>query len=248
MLKSYSKFFVFGCFLAFITACSPKLQIAGINKQLLPISDNLPKDSTIMAFYKPYKLKLDSMMNVVVGFSEKEIKKEQPEGPLNNFFADAMFDSAKDKGIAFDFVYTNYGGLRVPIPQGKIYRYKIFELMPFENIFVTVKLKADDIQRLFDYMAESGGESISGANFTIENKKATDISINDEPLKNDKTYTVLTSDYMANGGEGGGIFSKGLERKDFNFKLRDGILQYLDKLNKAGKTLNPVKDGRVKIK
>ena len=229
-------------------ACSPKLTLVKTDKQLLPISETAPQDSTILTFYKPYKLKLDSMMNDVVAISEKEIAKSLPEGPLNNFFADAMYESAKDQGIVFDFAYTNSGGLRISLPKGEIYRYKIFELMPFENAFATVKFTGADIQRFFDFIAEGGGDPISGARFTIQNKKAIDITINGQPFDASKSYVVLTSDYMANGGDGGAIFTKGIERKNLNYKLRDAIFQYLEKQQKAGKTLNPTNDGRIKIK
>ncbi|MBC7655308.1 MAG: 5'-nucleotidase C-terminal domain-containing protein [Oligoflexus sp.] len=234
--------------LAFLAACSPKLQLGKTEKQLYPISAEMPKDAAMLAFYQPYKLKLDSIMNDVVAVSTKEISKKLPEGTLNNFFADAMYYSAKAKGIEFDVAYTNSGGLRISLPEGNIYRYKIFELMPFENAFTTVKFKGQDMQRFFDYIAESGGDPISGARFTIDNKKAVDITIDGKPFDVKKEYVVLTSDYMANGGDGGQIFSKNIERKDLDYKLRDAILDYLAKLKKEGKKLNPVTDGRIKIK
>ena len=159
-----------------------------------------------------------------------------------------MYESAKDQGINFDVAYTNSGGLRIFLPKGEIYRYKIFELMPFENAFVTVKFTGVEMQKFFDFIAEGGGDPISGARFTIQNKKAVDITINNQPFDLSKNYIVLTSDYMANGGDGGAVFTKGIERKDLNYKLRDAIFQYLEKLNKAGKTLNPTNDGRIKIK
>jgi predicted transcriptional regulator len=53
---------------------------------------------------------------------------------------------------------------------------------------------------------------------------------------------------MANGGDGGAIFTRLIQRENLDFKLRDAILQYLEKLKKAGKTLNPVNDGRIRIK
>ncbi len=234
--------------LALFGACSPKLQLAKTEKQLYPISAEMPKDSAILSYYQPYKLKLDSIMNDVLAISTKEIKKGSPEGTLNNFFADAMYDSSKDKGIEFDIAYTNLGGLRISLPEGNIYRYKIFELMPFENVFTTVKFKGEDMQKFFDYIAEGGGDPISGARFTIDNKKAIDIKINGKPFDVTKDYVVLTSDYMANGGDGGVIFNKNIERKDLDYKLRDAILDYLAKMNKEGKKLNPVLDGRIKIK
>ena len=77
--------------LAFLAACSLKLQLGKTEKQLYPISAEMPKDAAMLAFYQPYKLKLDSIMNDVVAVSTKEISKKLPEGTLNNFFADAMY-------------------------------------------------------------------------------------------------------------------------------------------------------------
>ena len=234
--------------LLILAACSPQLKIATTEKKLIPITENLKQDSTIMAFYKPYKRALDSIMNDVVAVSTKEIAKGSPESLLGNFFADAMYESAKKQNIAFDMAYTNSGGLRNPLPEGNIYRYKIFELMPFENAFVTVKFTGAAMQNFFDFVAAGGGDPISGARFIIDNKKAVDITINGKPFDSSKEYVVLTSDYMANGGDGGEIFSKNIERKDYTYKLRDALLDYLADLNKNGKKLNPVNDGRIKIK
>lgn len=229
-------------------SCKPKYHLISSEKKLYPVSNKSSVDSSVLAYYKPYKQKLDSIMNDIVGFSEVEIEKEKPEGTMNNFFADAMFMSAKEKGIAFDIAYTNYGGLRTSLPKGEIPKFKIFELMPFENAITTTKFKGVDMQNFFDFVARSGGDAISGARFTIDNGKAVDITINGLPLDFNKDYTVLTSDYMANGGDGGEVFTKSIETKNYDYKLRDALLDYLEEQKKAGKTLNPVKDGRIKIK
>lgn len=230
-----------------LSSCSPKLQKAHSDQALYPISFDLPKDKAIIDYYLPYKLRLDSMMNEVVAVSAVEINKARPEGPLNNLMADAMAYAGKSQNIPFDIAYTNYGGLRIPLPKGNIPLYKVFELMPFENIITTVSFNGADMKTFFDYMAAEGGDPISGATFKISNKKATDIKINGKPLDINKTYTVLTSDYMANGGDGGAIFLKSTDRKEFNLKLRDALLNYLKKQNKAGIILNPTKDGRITV-
>jgi 2',3'-cyclic-nucleotide 2'-phosphodiesterase (5'-nucleotidase family) len=242
------KFLVGVLSISVLAACSPKFQVVKTEKKLIAITENLRQDSSILAYYRPYKKQLDSIMNDVVAVSTKEIQKGSPESPLGNFFADAMYVSAKKQNIDFDLAYTNSGGLRNPLPEGNIYRYKIFELMPFENALVTVKFTGADMQNFFDYVAAGGGDPISGARFTIDNKKAVDISINGKSFDSSKEYVVLTSDYMANGGDGGAIFYKNIARKDYTYKLRDALLDYLADLQENGKKLNPVNDGRIKIK
>ncbi|WP_411274367.1 5'-nucleotidase C-terminal domain-containing protein [Daejeonella sp.] len=230
-----------------LTACSPKLQLSGSDKALYPISSDLSKDQTIIDYYLPYKLRIDSMMNEIVAVSALEISKGRPEGPLNNLMADAMADAGKSGNIPFDIAYTNYGGLRVPLPQGNIALFNIFELMPFENMITTVQFSGSDMKQFFDYMASMGGDPISGATFKISNKKALDIMINGQTLDLGKTYTVLTSDYMANGGDGGTIFLKATGRKEYNIKLRDALLLYMQKKSRAGIILNPKIDGRITV-
>lgn len=232
----------------FLGACSQQLYLSKTEKQLYPVTSEIKSDSAMEVFVSPYRQKLDSVMNHVVAVSTKEIQKDRPEGPLNNFFADAMYESGKHWNLKFDFAYTNYGGLRIPLPKGNIYRYKVFELMPFENAVTLMTFKGDDIQAFFDFIAAGGGDPISGASFVIDGKKAIDIKINGQAFDRTKSYTVLTSDYMANGGDGGAIFNRGFDRKDTTYKLRDALLLYLEKKQKAGEKLNPVNDGRIKIR
>ena len=228
-------------------ACSPKLQLTSSDKALYPISTDLPKDKGITDYYLPYKLRLDSMMKEIIAVSAVEISRGRPEGPLNNLMTDAMADAGRSQNISFDVVYTNYGGLRIPIPKGNIALFKVFELMPFENILTTVQFTGTDMKTFFDYIASMGGDPISGATFKIHDKKAQDVKINGQPLDLDKTYTVLTSDYMANGGDGGDIFLKAMGRREYDVKLRDALIIYLRKQNKAGVIINPKNDGRITV-
>ena len=234
-------------FLIISSACSPRLQLSKAEKALYPISSDLPADKAITDYYLPYKLRLDSMMKEVVAVSAVEISKARPEGPLNNLMADAMADAGRSRNIQFDMSYTNYGGLRIPLPKGDIPLFKVFELMPFENLITTVKFSGTDMKSFFDYMAASGGDPISGASFTIRSKKAFNIKINGQALDLSKSYTVLTSDYMANGGDGGDIFLRATDRKEYDLKLRDALLMYLRKQKSAGVILNPKNDGRITV-
>lgn len=231
----------------FVSSCSPKLQLAESQKTLYPIFDTQVKDQRIVDFYRPYKLEIDSLMKEVIAVSDFEIVRGRPEGPLNNLFADALSEAGKSRNIQFDLAYTNYGGLRLPLPKGDIALYRVFELMPFENIITTVKFKGEDMEAFFNYMASMGGDPISGATYRIKDNLAKDIIINGKALDSNRDYTVLTSDYMANGGDGGVIFLKSTERKEYNVKLRDAIIEYLRKRTKEGKTINPRNDGRITV-
>ncbi|HEY1023972.1 MAG TPA: 5'-nucleotidase C-terminal domain-containing protein [Sphingobacteriaceae bacterium] len=230
-----------------LVACSPQLHVAEITGAQYVISKELPRDSTITAFLAPYKANIDSQMSSVIATAGRKIERRKPEGLLNNLVTDAMADIARQNNIGFDLAHTNYEGLRNPLPEGPIRTYKVFELMPFESYLVVVKLDGKGTQELFDYMAALGGDPISGASFKIKGDKAVDVLIGGKPLDPSRTYTVLTSDYMANGGDMATFYPKALERKDTQIKLRDAILMYLKQQTEAGKTINPQIDGRITV-
>ncbi|MFM6976504.1 MAG: 5'-nucleotidase C-terminal domain-containing protein [Sphingobacteriaceae bacterium] len=234
-------------FLILVSACSTKWQLNNSVKTHYAISKDLPMDSAMLAFQAPFKKRLDSNMNDIIAVAETEIARGKPEGKLNNLFADAMYWTGKQQGMSFDIAYTNYGGLRLPLPKGNIPLYKIYELMPFENRLVAVTFSGSDMQLFLDYIAEGGGDPVSGVRFEISNKKAVNISINGSPLDKAKEYVVLTSDYMANQGDGGYIFAKSYNRKEYEIKLRDALLLYIKQQTQAGKTLNPQLDGRITL-
>ncbi|WP_207535407.1 5'-nucleotidase C-terminal domain-containing protein [Desertivirga arenae] len=228
-------------------SCAKKVSVKIVDKNLYPITPTLPQDSSILAFYKPYKLQIDSQMNTVIGWAENDIKAAKPEGALNNLMVDAMAKAAAKRGIAFDLVHTNYKSLRVPILKGNIKRFKIFELMPFENLLVTVKMSGLQVKELFDYIGDQGGDPIAGARFDISGGKAENILINDKPLNPSTVYTILTSDYVANGGDGALMYSKATDRKEFPVKVREALLEYIGEETKAGRMVKPKIEGRIRV-
>jgi 2',3'-cyclic-nucleotide 2'-phosphodiesterase (5'-nucleotidase family) len=250
-MKLYIKFKFALCilFVLLFTNCKTKnIVITVSKKQLYKIEKGFLTDTSLLIFFAPYKHTLDSEMNDIVAVSDAPINKKLPNGPLNNFFADAMYQVAKQDSINFDIAYTNYQGLRIGLPEGNIYRYQIYELMPFENYLVKITLNGDSTQSFFNRIAHNGGGCISGASFTIKNDKATDIKINGNVFDITKTYSVLTSDYIANGGDIGQVFTNPIKKIEYTFLLRDIILKYLKKFQQLGKKIKPQQDDRIKNK
>jgi 2',3'-cyclic-nucleotide 2'-phosphodiesterase (5'-nucleotidase family) len=48
----------------------------------------------------------------------------------------------------------NIGGIRTTIGKGDIILKNVFEVMPFENELIIVKMKGADLQGLFEYYAK----------------------------------------------------------------------------------------------
>lgn len=226
-------------------SCKPVLQIQSSHPSSYAMTDSLhtPIDSSVSEFIRPYREKMESEMETVIAESEYAMEKGLPESRLGNFVADVCMSETATLMRA-DFAILNNGGLRRPLPAGKITRGDVFELMPFENILVVLTLDGKLVKKIFNFIASKGGAPVSGVKFKIDSKKATEILINGEPLDTMRTYKALTSDYLANGGDSY-VLMKDLSRESTGLKVRDAIMQYLEKAGRSGNKILVNTDGRI---
>lgn len=232
----------------FTFSCKTSFELSSTKIALVKIDTNLKADTAIINFYAPYRRNLDSQMSAVLVYSEIELTKAQPESPLSNFFSDAITNTCKAKNIQFDFALpTTNGGIRTSLPKGAITRRHAFELMPFENELVVLTLKAESVAKLVEYIVDKGGQPVSDIQITAKKSNVPTFKIAGKDFINSGYYRVLTSDYLANGGDGIDAFKDAVKRENTNIKVRDAIIEYMVELNKSGKSLNPQKDGRIII-
>jgi 2',3'-cyclic-nucleotide 2'-phosphodiesterase (5'-nucleotidase family) len=244
-MKKYCYFIVFILYLLAFTSCKQKqvgIKSTSTTRITSEIKNNPSTDSIIV----PYKQKLENEMSEVLIFSESEFTKSIPEGTLGNLVADIAFLVA-NKSMQVDFCLLNNGGLRTSLPEGNITKGKIFELMPFENELVIVTLSAAKIKELFNYVANKGGQPLAGITMKIRNNKAEEMLINNEPINNNKIYKVVTTDYLANGGDNMIFFSNPISMHSLNIKLRDAIIFFLKEKNNKNEKLRAYTDNRITI-
>lgn len=192
-------------------------------------------------------------MNEVIGSSPKEIFSEKPESPLSSFVADLLKETAVEelnesgKEALPVITVINIRGLRAPLPKGVIKVKDIYALMPFENQMIILKMSGKDIKSLYQHMGESGGDGLSGGSFTFNNQSVKNPEINNKPLKEDAFYYVVTSDYLATGGDHYNIFANAVEKHESSNKIRDLIIQHIRELNAQGKQIQTPSNQRIKM-
>jgi 2',3'-cyclic-nucleotide 2'-phosphodiesterase (5'-nucleotidase family) len=205
------------------------------------------KDEKIAAIISPYKDSLQKSMNHVVAVNDKTISKGQPESELGNLLADVLLQQANECcNKQVDVSILNNGGIRVPqLAAGNVTLGKIYEIMPFENRLVLMDLPGKELAELFNAIAAAGGWPISGARFTIANKKATNIFVGGVPLNESKTYTIALSDYLTEGGDNLSML-KGKQITDSRKNIREAFIDAFNNIHKDGKKLSSNLDGRIK--
>lgn len=216
------------------------------------IDAGIGKDSTFREEIRPYRKRLDSSMEQVVGRSAEKLKTGRPEGKLGNLIADLIKErserwSEKEGFPKPDLVVLNNGGLRQPLPEGEITQRRIFQLMPFENIVEWVKLDGEAMEGLFEYLAETP-QPISGARFRIDEGQAKDREVAGSPFDPGRSYWVVSSDFLIEGGDGMNFFEQAQERRSSGIKLRDMILHGIRERTEQGEVLKAELDGRIREK
>ena len=204
-------------------------------------------DPAISAFIEPYKEELNRELNKTIAVSSMAMDKNQPEGLLGNFVADlALYITNNNtNNIKADFCLLNNGGLRTTLPKGDITLKRVYELMPFENELVILTLDGPTTNLLIEFIAKKGGMPVSGIKMGINDLKPVKVLINDLPFDVAKDYNVVTSDYLANGGDNLSFLVSAKEKHYIGIKVRDAIIKYMEEQSRNGKELTARLDNRI---
>jgi 2',3'-cyclic-nucleotide 2'-phosphodiesterase (5'-nucleotidase family) len=235
------------------TSCVRHERILQVKGQLVLLdSINVPeKDYELDSIIGLFRSDLEKEMNQVLAYSAEVMRKASPEGLLNNFVADLVMDYGRrmyepEDGRQIDFCLLNYGGLRSLIPEGAVTRSNIFELMPFENEMVVLTLSAENTMALFEYLVEQKvGHPVSGIRLRIDGQEINDIKIQGQEFVHGRTYKVLTTDYLAGGGDNMNFFLNPIDSELIGLRVRDAILMHLEEQHEAGKEIGSQLDGRI---
>jgi 2',3'-cyclic-nucleotide 2'-phosphodiesterase (5'-nucleotidase family) len=218
---------------------------------LITIDSTKGTDSMMYQFIQPYRDSLEQVMNEVIGQNQIEMHSFKPESPLSNFVADLTLEA----GIQFldssrindepVMSLVNTRGLRAALPQGQITVGNAFQIMPFENQMVAVRLNYEQMLLLFNHIAVSQGDGISGASFTLTATEPQNIKVQGIPLNKDTNYWVITSDYLADGGDDYTMFRSSEIQLTSPLKVRDLIISHIRILAGSNTEITPDKSIRI---
>lgn len=249
MSKSLYIIFFF-TLLCLISCKSPKATVTSVSENHIEIKNNRI-DSNLYKTILPYKTKHDNLMTKVIAHSDEALVKSDLESNLGNFFCDAVLTETekilKEDSIKVDVAVFNKGGLRNSLPKGAITVGNIFELMPFDNELVLLQLSGKQFADMLSKIIEKGGIPIGGFRMTIKGTKYENVTINGKPFDESKNYWIVTSDYLANGGDSYVFFKNALYRKNLNLLLRDVIINHCEDLTKQNLTIKAKLDGRIQL-
>lgn len=233
-------------FLSVITACHKAYYAQSYSSRHYAVGKDYIHDSSYIRFLQPYKARMDSSMQIVIGKADTTLTKAQPECTLGNFVADAMLQAAQNVNPKVCAAVCNYGGLRVPYLQaGSITIGKMYELMPFDNALTIIEVPGKILVQWCRHMGAAKGWPVSGISYIIKEGNAVDIQINHRAIDEKATYLIATNDYLATGGDKCSFLIP-LKATPCNMFIRDVLIDYVKGLDNINKPLHPYIENRVR--
>ncbi|HEY5928440.1 MAG TPA: 5'-nucleotidase C-terminal domain-containing protein [Kofleriaceae bacterium] len=189
------------------------------------------------AIARASKLRDDKLGVTLTAVMTKSYALESAEG---NWFTDLMLAARPEAHVAL----TNGGGLRADIPAGELTYGGLYQAMPFDNRFAVIDLKGKHIRRLVTQNLQRAGAIYSWGGLAVKARckagaLAAEIKIGGKPLSDEASYKLVTSDFLASGGDASVIGR--LKLPDGSIKMTDVIIRdaIADILRKKKGKLDP---------
>ncbi|MEN0063676.1 MAG: bifunctional UDP-sugar hydrolase/5'-nucleotidase [Myxococcota bacterium] len=161
------------------------------------------------------------------------------ESALGNWATDAMLAAFPGADLAIQ----NAGGLRANLPEGEVRREHIHAMMPFENRTLLVEMTGAQVRTLLRIgsSGQHGLLQVAGARYRFDPQQTEgsdldgdgavadwererlceEVQIGGAPLEDEKTYRVVTNDFLFAGGDHLGPAFEGARIVDEGPSLRD---------------------------
>lgn len=233
-----------------LSACSTSYSVVSVEGGRVPVTQayDVNQDMDAWRMLQPYQEGIDSIMRPVIGKAAQKLEAYRPESPLSNLLADILRNSAEAKAdIKADVGVMNMGGIRNMLNKGEITIASVYEIAPFENRLAVVTLKGADLLELFGQIAAVHGEGLSGAKLVISKEgKLLDAKVGGKTVDPEKEYRVATIDYIAEGNDRMEAFKKATAKVEpDNAVLRDLFIEYVQRMEAAGKCVDAKVEGRI---
>ncbi len=253
-----------GCFNRYLGCFSVDFDSNGVivskpSGQLIAIDNTIPPDKTAADKLAGYQAPISVLMNKAAGSTQVALDGEgehvrTSETNLGNLVADAVLD--RGRYINAVIALVNGGGIRSSLPVGDISIGQVYEVLPFDNYLVSADINGKQLLgALENGVSRVEGVQgrflqVAGMRFkwdgnALPGKRIISADVNTlngyKPIEADKVYRVVTSDYVASGGDGFTDIKAAANQINLAIPLTDVVSEYLNQHS----PVNPQVEGRI---
>jgi 5''-nucleotidase/2'',3''-cyclic phosphodiesterase and related esterases len=224
---------------------------------------SIAEDETIKARVAELAVPLEEIRSKVVAETAAPIDGGRDtcraqECEMGNLVADAMLAHVAGQGVTI--AIQNGGGVRASIDAGEVTMGEVLTVLPFQNTLATFGLKGSDVIAALEngvsQVEEGAGRfpQVAGLKYTWTPSAAPgtgrikEVLVKGEgdawsPIDPEKTYLLVTNNYMRTGGDGYAVFAeKAVDAYDFGPNLEDVVAAYM---SASTTPYQPRVDGRI---
>lgn len=186
----------------------------------------------------------------VIGYSTRAMSATYPESALSNWFIDILMRKTEQlSGKKVHIGITNFGGIRVDMPQGDIILDDMLSMFPFKNYLAYVEHTGKQIRTILEGMAADRFQVLGGVKVVADGGKLVSVEIDGEPLDDEKVYGMATISFLLTGGDGLNLEDNALSVTVYeDIPIIDAVLEYVNAETAAGRPIEYEVDGRVTVK
>jgi 2',3'-cyclic-nucleotide 2'-phosphodiesterase (5'-nucleotidase family) len=170
------------------------------------------------------------------------------EFALGNLVVDGMRSTGVGDGQPVDVAFHNNAGMRAGLPKGPITYGQLYDVLPFNNQLMAMDLTGAQILRILEHSVtdRAGSLQVSGLSFRFDfsrpaSRRVLEATIGGQPLDPEKTYRVVTIDFLAGGGDGFKTFLDGT-----NVAYGDEEVWAVAEYIRAHSPVDPRVEGRIR--
>jgi 2',3'-cyclic-nucleotide 2'-phosphodiesterase (5'-nucleotidase family) len=204
-----------------------------------------PKHPEVAEIVGRYAPTIEELMGRKVGTCPdalRRIRGKVRSSTLGNWITDVMRAST-----GADAALHNKTGIRSDLEKGDVAVRGLYEVAPFDNTIVVVELTGEQLTALIDHAAGDGRTYLEASNIKVRydlkaeaGKRITELVIGGRQVDPTKTYRIATNSFLATGGDGHVIFTRGKHSTDGKL-LRDALIDHLS----GGKGCTTDKSARI---
>ena len=167
--------------------------VSSFSGKLIPAGDLPEADPEVLKVVNFWEEKVANLVDMEIAVSDREISSHELQ---------AMIESIMAEVAGADFGYYNIGGVRDKIPKGPVTARHIWNIEPFGNSLVTLK--------------------ISGAEYLTLLSREHEAHSSTESINPDKVYKVATNSFI--GAHAVKAFGDNIKLSDLGILIRDIII------------------------
>lgn len=225
----------------------------------LPVTDAIADDPATAAVIADYEAQLSAELDKPVGRTAVELdaralSNRNRETNLGNLITDAL----RQETNADVAIYSG-GSIRsdTTYPPGELSKRDVLSILPFENPVLKVEVSGALLRAALENGVSQAAQEqesgrfpqVSGWQFEFDARRpvgarVTKVTVNNQPLDDKKTYTLASSLYVIEGGDGYTMFKDARRLIDEESAQLDSTV--LENLIKAAGEVAPQIEGRIK--